>query len=101
MRVRWIAPVAALIALGSMGLPAQAAPLAASPGQTAEQSAVQQAHYYRRHHRHYRHYRHPGVYFYYGPRHTVTTATTATTAIGKAAPARSSRVHGTGWGCGA
>ena len=69
MRVRWIVPVAAFVALGSMGLPAQSAPLAVSPGQTAEQSAVQQAHYYRRHHRHYRHYRHPGVYFYYGPRH--------------------------------
>jgi hypothetical protein len=68
MRVRWIVPVAALVALGSMGLPAQAAPLAVSPGQGAE-SAVQQAHYYRRHHRHYRHYRHPGVSFYYGPRH--------------------------------
>ena len=87
MKVRWIVPVAAVVALGSMGLPAQAAPLAASPGQTAEQSAVQQAHYYRRHHRYYRHYRRPGVYFYYGPRHPGIGATTGTTAIGKAAPA--------------
>ena len=69
MKVRWIVPVAALVALGSMGLPAQSAPLAVSPGQTAEQSGVQQAHYYRRHHRYYRYYREPGVYFYYGPRH--------------------------------
>jgi|RhiMethySRZTD1v2_1073278.scaffolds.fasta_scaffold14481_7 hypothetical protein len=68
MKVRWIVPVAAFIAMGSMGLPAQSAPLGVSPGQTAEQSAVQPAHYYRRHHRHYRHYRRP-LYFYYGPRH--------------------------------
>jgi hypothetical protein len=68
MKVRWIVPVAAFIAMGSMGLPAQSAPLGVSPGQTAEQSAVQPAHYYRRHHRYYRHYRRP-LYFYYGPRH--------------------------------
>jgi hypothetical protein len=68
MKVRWIVPVAAVVAFGSMGLPAQAAPLGVAPGQTAEQSAVQQAHY-RRHHRYYRYYRRPGVYFYYGPRH--------------------------------
>jgi hypothetical protein len=67
MKVRWVVPVAAFVALGSMGLSAQAAPLGTSPGQTAEPSAVQQAHY-RRHYRYYRHYRRPYVYFY-GPRH--------------------------------
>jgi hypothetical protein len=67
MRVRWIVPAAGFVALASMGLPAQSAPLAVSPGQTAEQSAVQQAHYYRRHHRYYRYYRRP--VFFYGPRH--------------------------------
>ena len=67
MRVRWIVPAAGFVALASMGLPAQSAPLAARPGRTAEQSAVQQAHYYRRHHRYYRYYREP--VFFYGPRH--------------------------------
>ena len=67
MRVRWIVPAAGFVALAAMGLPAQSAPLAVSPSQSAEQSAVQQAHYYRRHHRYYRYYRRP--VFFYGPRH--------------------------------
>jgi hypothetical protein len=68
--MRSIVPAAALLALASIGLPAQSAPLSVSPGTAAERSAVEQVHYrYYRHHRHYRYYRRPGVYFYYGPRH--------------------------------
>jgi hypothetical protein len=68
MTMRWIVPVAAFIAYGSVALPAQSAPLGIVAGNTVQPSAVQQAHYYR-HHRYYRYYRRPDVNFYYGPRH--------------------------------
>ena len=66
--MRTIVTAAGFIALASMGLPAQSAPLTGAQGVAAEPSAVEQVHYrYYRHHRHYRYYR-PDFY-YYGPRH--------------------------------
>ena len=71
MTLKWIIPVAGLVALGSAALPAQAAPTSIGATATVDNAVVQPAHYRRyRHYRHYRHYRYPGVYFYYGhPRH--------------------------------
>ena len=71
MSLKWIIPVAGLVALGSAALPAQAAPTSIGTTATVDNAVVQPAHYRRyRHYRHYRHYRYPGVYFYYGhPRH--------------------------------
>jgi len=74
MSLKWIIPVAGLVALGSAALPAQAAPTSIGTTATIDNAVVQPAHYRRyrhyRHYRHYRDYRHPGVYFYYGhPRH--------------------------------
>jgi hypothetical protein len=71
MSLKWIIPVAGLVALGSAALPAQAAPTSIGATATVDNAVVQPAHYRRyRHYRHYRHYRYPGVYFYYGhPRH--------------------------------
>ena len=70
MSLKWIIPVAGLVALGSAALPAQAAPSIGATA-TVDNAVVQPAHYRRdRHYRHYRYYRDPGVYFYYGhPRH--------------------------------
>ena len=71
MSLKWIIPIAGLVALGSAALPAQAAPTSIGATATVDNAVVQPAHYRRyRHYRHYRHYRYPGVYFYYGhPRH--------------------------------
>jgi hypothetical protein len=68
--MRWMIPAAALLAAGSIGVPAEAAPLTSIAGSNVERSAPEQAHYRRhRHHRHYRYYRRPGVHFYIAPRH--------------------------------
>jgi len=77
MALKWIIPVAGLVALGAAALPAQAAPTSIGAAATVDNAVVQPAHYRRyRHYRHYgyypyyRYYREPGVYFYYGhPRH--------------------------------
>jgi hypothetical protein len=66
MTMRWIVPAATVVALGSLGLPAQSAPLGLDTAPALEQSAIQQTHYG---YRHYRYYRNPGVYFDYGPRY--------------------------------
>ena len=71
MTLKWVIPVAGLVALGSAALAAQAAPMGMGATATVDNAVVQQAHYrYYRHHRYYRYYREPGVYFHYGyPRH--------------------------------
>jgi len=66
MALKWIVP-SAFVALMSVGVPAQSAPIGVGAGNGFGHSAVQQAHYYR-HHRGYRYYRAPGAYFYSGHR---------------------------------
>ena len=65
MALKWIIPVAGLVALGSATLPAQSAPTGLGATAIGENAVVQQANYYR----HHRYYRDPGPYFYYGHRH--------------------------------
>ena len=68
MTLKWVIPVAGLVALGSAALAAQAAPMGMGATATVDNAVVQLAHY--RYYRHHRYYREPGVYFYYGyPRH--------------------------------
>lgn len=66
MTLKLIVPTAALVALGSVALPARSAPLGVSSAPALEQTPARQAHYRYRHHRYYRYYRAP--YFYYGHR---------------------------------
>jgi len=69
MALKWFLPVAAFVALGSVVIPAQAAPLGFAAGAGVERGA-QQAHYYR-HHRHHRSYGYyaPHMYLHSGHRH--------------------------------
>ena len=64
-------PSIAGLAVSTLTLPLQAAPApnATSLSTTVDQSSVEQAHYYRRHHRYYRYYYRPDVYFYSGHRY--------------------------------
>jgi hypothetical protein len=62
---KWLIPTIALAAIGVAALPAQSAPVrgAQTLDKAASSSAVEQAHYYRRHGHYYRYYR------YHRPHH--------------------------------